>query len=56
MEGFALCHLARKLGRQFSMLVTVVDSKFTPDVHITSEQREQSLDNMITLALEAIIK
>ena len=56
MEGFALCHIARYNKKQFAMLATVVDSKFTPDIHITAEQREQSLDAMITLALEAIIK
>ena len=56
MEGFGLCHMARVTGKQFTMLATVVDSKFTPEIHITSEEREQSLDLMITIALESIIK
>lgn len=38
------------------MLSTVVDSKFEPDNIITPEMRETSLDKMIYLALESIIK
>lgn len=56
MEGFALMHIAKMEAKQASMLVTVVDSAFEPDVIITPEMRETSLDQMIYLALESIIK
>lgn len=56
MEGFGLMHAARMCKKEFAMLATVVDSKFTPDEKISPEDRETSLNTMITLALEAIIK
>lgn len=56
MEGFALMHIAKCEGKKATMLSTVVDSKFEPDNIITPEMRETSLDKMIYLALESIIK
>ncbi|MCH5167929.1 MAG: purine-nucleoside phosphorylase [Erysipelotrichales bacterium] len=56
MEGFALMHIAKTENKQASMLVTVVDSQFEPNVIITPEMRETNLDQMIYLALESIIK
>lgn len=56
MEGFALMHIASVMNKQATMLLTVVDSKFEPDNIVTPEMRETSLDKMIYLALEAIIK
>lgn len=56
MEGFALMHIAKCEGKKAAMLVTVVDSQFEPDNIITPEMRETSLDKMIYLALESIIK
>lgn len=56
MEGFALMYIARICEREATMLATVVDSKFQPDVIVSPEDRETSLDTMITLALESIIK
>lgn len=56
MEGFALMHIAKCEGKKASMLLTVVDSQFEPDNIITAEMRETSLDKMIYLALESIIK
>lgn len=56
MEGFGLMHIAKFCGREASMLATIVDSKYEPDNTVTPEDRETSLDTMITLALEAIIK
>lgn len=56
MEGFGLFHIAKLCGKEASMLATIVDSKYEPDVIISSEKRETSLNEMITLALEAIIK
>jgi len=53
MEAFALCYLAKMLGKKATCLMTIVDSKFTDEV-ISSKQREKSLDVMIKLALDAI--
>lgn len=55
MEAFALFYIAKKLNRDATALMTVVDSKFDKR-SLTSEEREQSLNDMITLALESIIK
>lgn len=56
MEGFALMHVARICERQATMMATVVDSKYQPDIIVSPEDRETSLNTMITLALESIIK
>ena len=54
MEAFGLFYVAKKLGKEASCLMTVVDSLF--DKHsLTSEDREKSLNEMIELALESII-
>ena len=55
METFALCHVANVLGRKATAMVTVTDSKYSDRV-LSIEEREKSLDNMIKIALEAIIK
>ena len=55
MEAFALFYIANKLDRDATALMTVVDSKFDKR-SLTSEERETSLNNMIMLALESIIK
>ncbi len=55
MEAFVLFYMAKKFNKEASCLVTIVDSKFE-DVEVSSTDREKSLDNMIILALEAIIK
>ena len=55
METFALCHVANTLGRKATAMVTITDSKFTDRV-LSIEDREKSLNNMIKIALEAIIK
>ncbi len=54
METFGLFYMANRLGREASCLMTVVDS-FYDKKSLTSEEREQSLNQMITLALEAAI-
>ena len=54
MEAFGLFYLAKKLGRDATCLLTVVDSKYDKR-SLTSEEREQSLNEMITLALESVI-
>ncbi len=55
MEAFALTHIANTMNRQSTTLATVVDSKFS-NVVLSIEEREQSLNEMIKLALEAIIR
>ena len=54
MEAFGLFYLAKKLGKQASCLLTVVDSLYDKG-SLSSEEREQSLNSMITLALDSII-
>ncbi len=54
MEAFALFHIAKHFNREASCLLTAVDSKFS-DVVLSGEEREKSLNDMITLALEAIL-
>jgi len=56
MEAFGLFHIAEHCGKDATCIISIVDSKFQKDVHITAEEREQSLDQMIILALESIIK
>ena len=55
MEAFALFYMAKYLGKQASCLLTVVDAYFENKA-ITSDERERSLNEMITLALESIEK
>ena len=55
MESFALFYMAKKFNKEATCLLTVVDSPYDDRV-ITSEDRERSLDDMIILALEVIIK
>ena len=54
MEAFGLFYIARKLGREASCLMTVVDSLYDKK-SLSSEQREQSLNQMIRLALDDVI-
>ena len=56
MEAFALFFFAKECKKEAAMLTTVVDSKYTPEVVITPKERETSLNTMIELALESIIK
>ena len=53
MEAFCLFYLAKKLNKRATSLMTVVDSKFDKR-SLTSEMREKSLNDMITLALETV--
>lgn len=56
MEAAALFYLAELEQKQATCLLTVVDSKYEKDIIITPEMRQNSLLNMISLALDAIIK
>ena len=55
MESFALFYIANKFNKDATCLLTITDSQFDKS-SISSEEREKSLDDMITLALEAAIK
>ncbi len=53
MEAFCLFYLAKKLNKEATSLLTIVDSKFDKR-SLTSEMREKSLNDMIKLALETV--
>lgn len=55
MEAFALFYTAHYLNKKAACLLTVVDSKFCKE-QASAEDREKSLNNMITLALETTLK
>ncbi len=55
METFALFYNAKYLNKHASAIITVSDS-INHDLNLTSEEREKSLDNMITLALNSTLK
>ncbi len=55
MESFALFANAQHLGKQAACLVTISDSLVTHEV-TSSKDREQKLNEMIKIALEAAIK
>ncbi len=54
MESFALFHIAQSFNKQSAVLLTVVDSKFDKEF-MSIKDREQSLNQMITLALETFL-
>lgn len=55
MEAFALFCLAKHLKKQAACLLTVVNSCYQEE-EISAKDRESSLNDMIKLALESIIK
>ena len=56
MEGFGLFTVAKYLNKEAAMLTTIVDSKFDKSAYVTPEMRQTSLNDMILIALESIIK
>ena len=54
METFALFFLAKYLNRQAASLLTVVDSVYDKTV-VSSKDRQNSLNEMITLALDSLV-
>ncbi len=54
MEAFGLFYLAHKLKREAACLLTVVDSKYDKKA-LSSEERQTSLNDMITIALESLL-
>lgn len=55
MEAYALFHIAKYFKKEAACILTAVDSKFS-DIVLSGEERQNSLNEMITLALESIIK
>lgn len=55
MEAYGLFYLAKKFNKRASSLLTVVDV-IGKDASLTSSEREKSLNDMILVALEAILK
>ena len=55
MESFALFHNAKVLNKKATCLLTISDSFITKE-ETTSEQRQTSFNEMITLALDSAIK
>lgn len=53
MEAFSLFYNAKKLNKNASCLMTIVDSMFK-NAHATSEERENGLNRMIEIALDSI--
>ena len=55
MESFALFYTAKSLNKKASCLLSVVDSRFKQE-EISAEDRQNSLNDMIKIALDAIVK
>ena len=55
MEAYALIHVANRLNVAATAMATVADSKFSSTV-MSIEDRQNNLNDMIKLALNAIIK
>lgn len=55
MESFALLKEAKRTGKQATTICTVSDS-FVTKIELTSEERQNNLDNMIKLALNSSLK
>ena len=53
MEAFALFYVASMFNKKAACILTVVDSRFRPDEVVSPKEREQKLDNMIKIALNA---
>lgn len=55
MEAFALFYTAKMLNKKAACILTVVDSYYDK-TELSSEDRQNSLNNMITLGLKSAIK
>ncbi len=55
MEAFGLFHIAEASNKEAACLVSISDSKFE-ESDLTPEERQTTLNDMIKLALETIIK
>ena len=54
MESFALFHNANVLGKRAACLLTVTDNLVTGE-RLSSDERQQGVNNMIEIALESIL-
>lgn len=54
MEGFGLALVANSFNRESAVIATAVDSPFT-DRLVSMEERQTSLNDMISLALDSLI-
>lgn len=55
MEAFGLFYIAKKLGKKASALMSIVDIIGKSELAVSSEDRQNSLNDMIKIALDAII-
>lgn len=55
MESFALFYTAKYLNKKAACLLTVVDSHYKKQ-EMSADEREKSLNDMITVALESALK
>ncbi|MBQ9013827.1 MAG: purine-nucleoside phosphorylase [Bacilli bacterium] len=55
MEGYAVFLLAKEFKKDASVILTIVDSPYDKNV-VSIEDRQASLNNMIKLSLDSIIK
>ncbi|MDD2504701.1 MAG: purine-nucleoside phosphorylase [Bacilli bacterium] len=56
MEAFGLFHLAEVHNKEAACIVSISDSKFEENVDLSPEERQTNLNQMITLALETVVK
>ena len=54
MEAFCLFYLAKKFNKKASCLLTIVDIIGKDAKHVSSADREKSLNDMIKVALDSI--
>ena len=55
MEAFGLFYLSNYFNKESACLCTVVDSEFSSEI-ISPDEKERALNDMIRVALDAIIK
>ena len=56
MESFAILYIAKMLQKEATCLLTVVDSEYQLKEVVSADDRQNSMDNMILLALESSLK
>ncbi len=56
MEAFGIYTVANFLNKDATCLVSISDNKFEPEKNLTTKERQETLDTMIILALESIIR
>ena len=56
MEAFGIYTVPNFLKKDATCLISISDSKFEPENDLTPEERQKTLDEMIVLALESIIR